>query len=124
MAILRVRSHCPTKSNSTRDHRAQSWSAERMASRQRDQQFAIGVQGRARTHEQRTSPTLDERCKGHLDLAGAADIDNDELLPDSKRRGLHVSLLRYGVRNVRVHQHGNCRRLRHELAQQLQPLRS
>ena len=96
---------------------------QRMASRQRDEPFPMGVQERAGTDEQRTGPALDERCKGCLDVAVAADIENDELLPDRLRRGLHVSSLRLGFRTVRVHQHGNCRRLGHELAQQLQSLR-
>ena len=83
----------------------------------------MGVHERAGTDEQRTGPALDERCKGGLDVAVAADIENDELLPDRLRRGLHVSSLRLGIGSVRVHQHGNCRRLGHELAQQLQSLR-
>ena len=94
-----------------------------MASRQRDHAFPMGDQERAGTDEQRTGPALDERCKGCLDVAVAADIENDELLPDRLRRGLHVSSLRLGFRSVRVHQHGNCCRLGHELAQQLQSLR-
>ena len=83
----------------------------------------MGVQERAGTDEQRTSPALDERCKGCLDVAVVADIENDELLPDRLRRGLHVSSLRLGFRSVRVHEHGNCRRPGHDLAQQLQSLR-
>ena len=43
------------------------------------------------TDEQRTGPRCDERCKGRLDVAVAADIENDELLPDRVRRGLHVA---------------------------------
>ena len=43
----------------------------------------MGEQERAGTDEQRTSPALDERCKGCLDVAIAADIENDELLPDA-----------------------------------------
>ena len=76
---------------------------QRMASRQRDEPFPMGVQERAGTDEQRTGPALDERCKGCLDVAVAADIENDELLPDRLRRGLHVSSLRLGIRTVRVH---------------------
>jgi hypothetical protein len=34
----------------------------------------MGVQERAGTNEQRTDPVLDERCKGGLDVAVAADI--------------------------------------------------
>ena len=55
---------------------------QRMASRQRDESFPMGVHERAGTDEQRASPALDERCKGGLDVAVAADIENDELLPD------------------------------------------
>jgi hypothetical protein len=61
--------------------------------------------------------------EGCLDVADAAGIENDELLADSKRSGLHVSPFRLGTRMVRFHQHGNCCRLGHELAQQLQSLR-
>ena len=43
--------------------------------------------------------------------------------PIALRRGLHVSSLRLGIGTVRVHEHGNCCRLGHELAQQLQSLR-
>jgi hypothetical protein len=48
----------------------------------------MGEHERARTDEQRTNPALDERCKGCLDVAVAAGIENNELLPDRKRRGL------------------------------------
>src|ERR1043166_3280610 len=58
-----------------------------------------------------------------LDVTVAADIENDELLPDRLSCGLQVSSLRLGIGGVRVHEHGNCRRLGHELAQQLQSLR-
>ena len=37
-------------------------------------------------HVQRASPTLDERCKGGLDFAVAADIEDDELLPNGQSR--------------------------------------
>ena len=94
-----------------------------MAGRQRDQTFPMRVQERAGADEQRAGPALDEGCKGGLDVAVAADIENDELLPDRLRRGLHVVSLRLGRRGVRVHEHANCCRLGHELAQQLQSLR-
>ena len=69
-----------------------------MASRQRDDAFSIGEQERAGADEQRTGPALDERCKGCLDVAVAGDIENDELLPDRLRCGLHVFSLRLGIR--------------------------
>ena len=82
----------------------------------------MGVHERARADEQGASPALDERCEGCLDVAIAADIENDELLPERLRRGLHVSSLRHGFSGVRVHEHGNCCRFGHDLAQQLQSL--
>ena len=94
-----------------------------MSRRQRDDPFPMGVQERAGTAEQRACPALDERGKSCFDLAVAADIENDELLPDRARRGLNLFPLRLGVRTVRIDEHGNCRRLGHELAQQLQSLR-
>jgi len=81
------------------------------------------VQERAATSEQRTSAALDERCKGRLNVADAPSIQNDELLPDRKRCGLHVSSVSLGIRIFRVHENGDCRRSGHELAQQLQSLR-
>src|SRR5262249_28712394 len=72
--------------------------------------------------EQRTSTALDKRCKCGLEVAVAADLENDELLPDRLRRGLHVSSLPLGIRTW-VHEHGNGCRLGHELTQQLQSLR-
>jgi nucleotidyltransferase/DNA polymerase involved in DNA repair len=54
-----------------------------MVDRQRGHPFPTGVEERAATDEQRTSPTLGERCKGRLDVAIAAGFDNDELLSDS-----------------------------------------
>ena len=44
---------------------------------QRDNPFPMGVHERAGAHEQPPGPPLDERCKGGLDLAVAADIEND-----------------------------------------------
>ena len=71
-----------------------------MASRQRDDTLPMGVQERAGTDEQRTSPALDEGCKRCLDVAVAGGIENDELLADRLRRGLHVSPLRLGFIGV------------------------
>ena len=96
----------------------------RMPGRQRDNPFPMREHERAGTAEQRTSPTLDQRCKGGLNVAVAADIENDELLPDRARRGLNLFPLCLGIRTVRIDEHGNCRRLGHELAQQLQSLRT
>ena len=39
---------------------------------------------------QRASPALDERCKGGLDFAVAADIKDDELLPHGQSRSLQL----------------------------------
>jgi hypothetical protein len=66
---------------------------------------------------------LDELCKGRLDVAIAAGFNNNQLLSDRIRRGLHISSLPLGFRSVRFHDHRNRGCLRHQLAQQLQPLR-
>jgi hypothetical protein len=86
--------------------------------------FPTGVEERAATDEQRTSPTLGERCKGRLDVAVATGFDNDEFLSARVRRGLHNSSLSLGFREVRVHEHRNRGRLGQKLAQQLKPLRN
>ena len=44
-------------------------------------------------------------------------------MPDRLRRGRHLSSFRFGFRTVRVHEHGNCSCLRHDLTKQLQSLR-
>ena len=54
--------------------------------------------------------------KGRFDISVATDVKNDELLLDLSRRGLHLSSLRFAFRNVRAHEHGDYRRLGHELA--------
>ena len=90
---------------------------------QRDDRSQLENKNRAGTDEQRTSSALHERCKGCLDVAVAADIENVELLPDRLSGRLHLASLPLGVRKVRVHEHGDCRRLGHQLTQQLQPLR-
>ena len=76
-----------------------------ISGRQRDNPFPMGVHERAGADVQRASPELDERCKGGLNFAVAANFENDELLPDRLRGGLHVSSLRLGIRTVRVHEH-------------------
>jgi hypothetical protein len=58
-----------------------------VSGRQRGNPFPLGEQEPAEPGEQRASPTLDERCKGGLDFAVAADIEDDELLPRGRRRG-------------------------------------
>ena len=93
---------------------------QHIASRQRDELLSAGGQERTGTDEQRTGSALHERCKGCLDVAVVADIKNDELLPDSLRRNLQIFSLYLGFRTARVHQHANCCRLGHELAQQFQ----
>jgi hypothetical protein len=57
-----------------------------VSGRQRDNSVPLGEQARARTPDQRVSSTLDERCKGGLDFAVAADFEDDELLPDGQSR--------------------------------------
>jgi hypothetical protein len=49
-----------------------------MSGRQRDNPFPLGEHGRADAPMQPLSPALDERCKGGLDFAVAADIEDDE----------------------------------------------
>jgi hypothetical protein len=47
-----------------------------MSGRQCDSSVPMAEQARARTPHQRASPTFDERCKGGLDVAVAADIED------------------------------------------------
>jgi hypothetical protein len=82
----------------------------------------MGVRERARADEQRASPALDERCEGCLDVAIAADIENDQWLPEHLRRGLHVASLRHGFSTARINENGDCCRFGHDLAQQFQSL--
>jgi hypothetical protein len=57
-----------------------------MSGRQRGNPFPMGQQERATTDEQRASPTLDERCKGGLDFAAAADVEDFDLLSNNRSR--------------------------------------
>jgi hypothetical protein len=83
----------------------------------------VSVHEAACSDEQRTCAVPNEGRKGWLDLAVAADIESDELPPDRLRRSLHVAPFRFGFANARAHEHRDCRRLGHELVQQLQSLR-
>jgi hypothetical protein len=95
-----------------------------MARSQRDDTFPAGVQESTGTDEQRTRTTLNCHCDGGLDITAAAHIESEQLLSDPAQGGLDVSQLRRSTGIARIRQHGNRRRLGHELAQQLQPLRS
>jgi hypothetical protein len=53
----------------------------------------------------RAGPALHERCKGCLDIAVAAGIEKDQLLPEPLRRGLDVSSLRLSVKTARIDEH-------------------
>ena len=57
-----------------------------MSGRQSDNPFQLGVHERADARVQRASPTLDERYKGGVDFAVAANIEDDELLPNGQSR--------------------------------------
>src|SRR6516165_10267426 len=94
-----------------------------ISSRQLDKPLPVGGRERAATDEQRASPALHERCKGTLEVTLTLDLENDELLPDGLRRGLHFSALSLGVRTARIDEHANCRRFWDELAQHVQSLR-
>src|SRR5665213_766215 len=89
---------------------------------QSDEPFSFGKKERAGTDEQRSSTALDQRRKRCFDVAVAADIKNDELLPDRSCGGLDVASLVLGSRMVRVDQYADYCRLGRELSQQLQPL--
>ena len=78
-----------------------------MAAGERDEQFSFGVEERAGTREYCTSPLLRERRKCCFDLAVAAGIEYDELLPDRLRRSLYLSSLALGIGGVRVHEHSD-----------------
>src|SRR5262245_55731418 len=62
--------------------------SHRVACSQRGQPLPTGVEERADTDEQRTSPALDERCKSCLNVAVAAGFDNDEFLSERSGRSL------------------------------------
>ena len=96
---------------------------QRIASCQRDHLFAMSDHERTGTDEQRAVPALDERCKGGIDVAGARGIENDKVLPQRLRRGLHIPSLGFGFNRIRSHEHRNCCCLGHKLAKQLQPFR-
>src|SRR5262249_30537703 len=69
------------------------------------------------------SPALDERCKGGLDFAVAADIEDDQLLPDRLRGGQQVSSLRLYIGTASaLRPRGDYCRCAHDLVQQLQSL--
>jgi hypothetical protein len=57
-----------------------------MSGRQRDNPFPSGRQERADAYVQRASLTLGERCKGGLDLAVVADVEDINLLPHGRSR--------------------------------------
>ena len=57
-----------------------------MSRRQRDKLFSTGLQGRTSTAEQRASLTLDKRCKGGLDFAAGAGMEDFNLLPSGRSR--------------------------------------
>ena len=95
---------------------------QRMASRQCDNSLPMRVEECASTDEQRTGPAPDECCKGCLDVAITTCVEDNELLPNSKRGHQHGSSFRLGIGSVRVYEHGNRCRAGHELPQQIQSL--
>src|SRR5262249_9201306 len=93
-----------------------------MTSRKRDQSFPFGVEKCAGTNKQGTCPALGERCKGWFDVGVAADIENDELSPNSLCRRLYVLSLCLGFSCVRVDEYGDCCGLGRKLEQQFESL--
>src|SRR5262249_61937027 len=61
-----------------------------VSGRQRHNPFPLGQEEPASTANQRASPTLDERCKGGLDFAFAADVEDFNLLPRGRSRSSYV----------------------------------
>ena len=59
-----------------------------MLGRERSDRFPLGLQEPTTTSEQRNSPTLDEHCKGGLDFAVAADVEDFDFLPHGRSRSL------------------------------------
>jgi hypothetical protein len=57
-----------------------------MSGRKRDNPLPLGRQEPADAAEQRVSPTLDECCKGGLDFAVAAGVEDFNLLPGGRSR--------------------------------------
>src|SRR2546430_16052387 len=90
-----------------------------VAGRQRDDSISTVEKERACTDVKRPNPARDQRGESRLKFAVAANIKNNKLLPNSFRGGDYVSSLRLCFGNIRVHECANCRRLGHELAQQV-----
>ena len=80
-----------------------------------DDLFSMGGQKRAGTDEQSACPTLDEGCKGCLDVARAENIGKDQPEPEFLCRGLHISSLCLGFSADRVREHGDHGRLGYKL---------
>ena len=58
-----------------------------------DDLFSLGGQKRAGTDEQSACPSLDQRCKGCLDVSHAENIGDGQQMPEAFCRVLHVSSL-------------------------------
>ena len=59
-----------------------------MAGRQRDDQVAMKLRGRARGHDQSAIGRAGEGRNGALDLAGVAHVDRADLHSERRRYGL------------------------------------
>ena len=57
-----------------------------MSGRQRDNPFPLVEQERATADDAARQPPLDERCKGGLEFAVAADVEDFDLLPNGRSR--------------------------------------
>src|SRR6266851_562655 len=88
----------------------------RMTCRQNDEQGGQAREKRIGADEQRSGSLSDQGGKSRFDFLLGAGVQNEDLLADSASRLLHLSRLGLGLSIARVHEHGDQRRARHELA--------
>src|SRR5262249_1279286 len=76
-----------------------------------------------RTDQKRTSVMLCEHRECGTETTSTVNTGDQDLLPDSARRGLHISRVDLGIRVVRVHQYADQRDSWYKFTQQLQTFR-
>src|SRR5262249_43366768 len=94
-----------------------------MSGRQRNNPFPLGRQKYADAYVQRASSMLDECCKGGLDLAVAADVEDFDLLPHGRSRSPDLRDKRLGKGPFGIDEQANARGSRAQLTQEPKLLR-
>jgi hypothetical protein len=82
----------------------------------------VGIGKRAGADEQCACPTFGKACEARLDLVPVGRGGDDKLLPEGLCRFLYIGLFGCDLGCGRADEHGNGRRLRSKLTQQLQSL--